>query len=40
LGAKTAKQHKTAVLQEALADEDDSSELLSSLNEEQDSDEP
>jgi hypothetical protein len=27
-------------LQEALADEDDSSELLSSLNEEQDSDEP
>lgn len=40
LGAKTAKQHKTAVLQEALADEDDSSELLSSLNEEQGSDEP
>ncbi len=40
LGAKTAKQHKTAVLQEALADEDDSSELLSSLNDEQDSDEP
>jgi DNA recombination protein RmuC len=40
LGAKTAKQHKTAVLQEALADEDNSSELLSSLNEEQDSDEP
>lgn len=39
LGAKTAKQHKATVLQEALADEDDSSELLSSLNEEQDSDE-
>lgn len=36
LGAKTAKQQSAAVLQEALADEDEGSELLSSLKDEQD----
>lgn len=39
LGAKTAKQQSAAVLQEALADEDEGSELLSSLKDEQDAEE-
>ena len=38
LGAKTAKQHKSAVLQEALADEDDGDDLSLLLDESQETD--